>query len=122
MAEKKKAAAKKSNTAEKPAKVKTGKTESTKVSKSFRGKGSRKKTNLLKMYSEMNKMTLDAVDREIMRRFKIIIDTCDEDITKTSLGIILKEPKSVELSSYHESLQPYIKHYLFMLKRTKNAK
>lgn len=81
-----------------------------------------KKINLLKLYSEMNKLSNDAVDKEVIKRFKIIIDTSDEDITKKSLHLILKEPKSVTILDFSDSLQPYIKHYLFLLKRSKRNK
>ncbi|MBP7736100.1 MAG: hypothetical protein KA369_09035 [Spirochaetes bacterium] len=81
-----------------------------------------KKVNLLKLYSEMNKLSNDAVDKEVIKRFKIIIDTIEDDITKKSLLLILKEPKNVTVSDFGDSLQPYIKHYLFLLKRNKRAK
>ncbi len=82
----------------------------------------KKKLNLLKIYSEMNKLSLDAVDREVLKRFKIIIDTCEEDITKVSMNIILKDQKNVSISSFHESIQPYIKHFLFLSKRYQKKK
>ncbi|MBN1497223.1 MAG: hypothetical protein JXA07_10675 [Spirochaetes bacterium] len=81
-----------------------------------------KKINLLKLYSEMNKLSNDAVDKEVIKRFKIIIDTSDEDITKKSLSLILKEPKNVNVADFSDSLQPYIKHYLFLMKRSKRNK
>lgn len=81
-----------------------------------------KKVNLLKLYSEMNKLSNDAVDKEVIKRFKIIIDTIEEDITKKSLLLIIKEPKSVTVTEFHDSLQPYIKHYLFLMKRNKRIK
>jgi hypothetical protein len=81
-----------------------------------------KKVNLLKLYSEMNKLSNDAVDKEVIKRFKIIIDTSEEDITKKSLHLILKEPKSVNIAEFSDSLQPYIKHYLFLSKRSKRIK
>ncbi|MCL1910625.1 MAG: hypothetical protein FWG13_00255 [Leptospirales bacterium] len=80
----------------------------------------KKKTNLLRLYSEMSKLVVDAVDREIVKRFKIIVDTGDDDITKQSLLAILKEPDTINPMLYEERLQPYIKHYLFMLKRKAN--
>jgi hypothetical protein len=76
-----------------------------------------RKNNLLKLCTIMNKIAEDAVDKEIIKRFKILIDTCDEDIAKTKLDIIVKKPETVDLDIFHESLQPYIKHYLFMIKR-----
>ncbi|HPB81540.1 MAG TPA: hypothetical protein PK200_05820 [Spirochaetota bacterium] len=85
-------------------------------------KVTRRKTNLLRLSSEMNKIAQDAVDKEIIRRFRTLIDTCEEDITKSSLTQVLKESKDVEVSSFHESLQPYVKHYLFMLKRSQKIK
>jgi len=91
----------------------------TETHKSAAKKKKKKNTNLLKLHGEMNKMSIDAVDREILRRFKIIIDTNEEDISKMKLQVVLKEPKSIDLKDYHESLQPYIKHYIFMLKRVK---
>lgn len=81
-----------------------------------------KKVNLLKIYSEMNKLSNDAVDKEVIKRFKIIIDTIEEDITKKSLQLVLKDPKSVTISDFSESLQPYIKHYVFLIKRSKRIK
>ncbi len=82
----------------------------------------RKKTNLSKLCAQMGKMSLDAVDKEIIKRFKIIIDTAEEDITRNNLETIFNDPSNVDISSYHESFQPYIKHYLFMLKRSNNRK
>ena len=80
----------------------------------------KKKTNLLRLHAEMIKLIVDAVDREIVKRFKIIVDTGDDDITKQSLLAILKEPDTINPMLYEERLQPYIKHYLFMLKRKAN--
>ncbi len=87
-----------------------------------RGNAKAKKINLLKLYSEMNKLSNDAVDKEVIKRFKIIIETSEEDITKKSLHLILKEPKSVNIADFHDSLQPYIKHYLFLMKRETRPK
>lgn len=87
------------------------------VTKSNRKGRSKRKTNLTRLYTTMNKMSQDAVDKEIVKRFKILIDTADEDITKVSVDEILKTPESVDIQQYHESLQPYIRHYLFMNKR-----
>ena len=78
------------------------------------------KPNLQKLCSEMNKLTTDAVDREIIKRFRIIIDSSPEDLSKNILNAILDGHKEIDISSHSESLQPYIKHYLFMLKRKKN--
>ena len=87
-----------------------------------KSKAKKKKFNLLRIYTEMNKLSADAVDREVIKRFKILIDTGEEDITKVSMNLILKEPKNVNVSSFHESLQPYIKHYLFLYKREHKKK
>ncbi len=87
------------------------------VKKTDRKPTARRKTNLLKLCAEMNKLVSDAVDREIVKRFKIIIDTGDDDISKAGLASILNEPETLDPSGYEERLQPYIKHYLFMLKR-----
>ncbi len=80
---------------------------------------SAKKTSLLKLCAAMNKYVIDAVDKEIVKRFKILIDTIDDDITRQQLDQIMKDPESVELASFHEGLQPYVKHYIFMVKRNK---
>jgi hypothetical protein len=89
-------------------------TSKTRASKSVVKK---KKQNLLKIYGEMSKLSTDAVDREVLKRFKIIIDTCDDDITKALMRLVLKEPKNVTISVFHESVQPYIKHFIFLMKR-----
>jgi len=82
----------------------------------------KKKLNLLKIYSEMNKLTVDAVDKEVLKRFKIIIDTCEEDITKVNMRLVLKDPKNVNIHVFHESVQPYIKHFIFLMKRNQKKK
>ncbi len=84
-----------------------------------KAKKHKKKNNLLKLCTEMGKVAFDAVDKEIIKRFKTLIDTCEEDITKSSLDLVIKHSKDVEVGSFPESLQPYIKHYLFMKKREK---
>lgn len=84
-----------------------------------KGARSKRKSNLLKLCSEMSKHVIDAVDKEVTKRFKTLIDTSEEDITKSSLDHILRYPDEVEISSYKESLQPYVKHYIFMVKRVK---
>lgn len=84
-------------------------------------RASGRKTNLLQLCLEMTKMSADAVDREVCRNFRIIIDACREDITKISLTQLLKDPLSAVPSSFDEAVQPYIKHYVFMSKRKANA-
>ncbi len=85
-----------------------------------KNKGKKKRTNLLKLCSEMSNYVIDANDKEIIRRFKTsITSSTEEDISKTNLDIILKAPKDVEISEFSERIQPYIKHYLFMVKRKK---
>jgi predicted transcriptional regulator len=85
-------------------------------------KKKKKNANLSRLCSEMTSLTVDAVDKEIINRFKTKIDTAEEDITKTSLTTILRDPKNVDLNNFHEGLQPYVKHYLFMAKREKKIK
>lgn len=82
-----------------------------------RSKKHRKKANLLKLYSEMNKYVVDAVDKEVVKRFRILIETSADEITKASLSQVLSRYHDVNVSSYHESIQPYIKHYIYMVKR-----
>lgn len=65
----------------------------------------------------MNKLVADAVDREIIKRFRTIIDTNEEDITKVNLTSLFSDPKSADPATYDERIQPYVKHYLYMLKR-----
>ena len=88
-----------------------------KTSPSTKAKRTKRKTNLLKLSTTMNKLAHDAVDKEVVKRFKTYIDTATEDISKTNLDQILKNSEELELSSFNESLQPYVKHYLFMKKR-----
>ncbi len=83
---------------------------------------STKKTNLLRLFSAMNKFAFEANDKEIIKRFKILIDASDTDLTKTQVDNILKQIPEIDILSYHEGLQPYVKHYLFMAKRTNKEK
>jgi hypothetical protein len=90
--------------------------------KVIKSKASKRKTNLLKLCAEMNRLVADAVDREVVKRFKIIIDTNEEDITKMALTGLLKEPENTIVTSFDERIQPYVKHYVFMLKRKESKK
>lgn len=99
------------------AKIKTKAKSTTKTSTILKKK--KKNANLAKLCSDMSKIAIDAVDKEVIKRFKTMIDTYEDDITKVSLTAIMKDPKSVDLNSYNENIQPYIKHYLFMAKRNK---
>ena len=40
-----------------------------------------------------------------------------EEITKTSMHAVISSPDEIDIKSFHESLQPYVKHYIFMVKR-----
>lgn len=114
------------------------------VVKAARGK--KRNANLLKLYAEMNKLVIDAVDRIITKKFKTLVDTGeyeitkqsllaikslvdkgDYDVTKQDLLAILKEPDTQKADaaassamSYEEGLPTYIRHYLFMHKRKAN--
>lgn len=79
---------------------------------------STRKVNLARLYSAMNKMSDDAVDKEILRRFKILIDSCDQDLTKISVDAVVKDPDNVDIAEFHEGLQPYIRHYIFLVKKS----
>lgn len=83
----------------------------------IKSKTGKRKVNLMKLCTEMNKIAIDAVDKEVIKRFRILIDAAEEDITKTGLHAVLKNWKDVEVTQFHESFHPYIKHYIFMMKR-----
>lgn len=86
-------------------------------------KKAKKKINLLKLCSVMNNYADDANDKEIIKRFKTTItSSVSEDISKTSLMNILKKPEEISTNDFSESIQPYIKHYLFMVNRSLNKK
>ncbi|HON16828.1 MAG TPA: hypothetical protein PKX79_00750 [Spirochaetota bacterium] len=78
---------------------------------------SAKKTNLMKLYNHMNKLSIDAVDNEVLKRFKMLIDACEEDVPKNDIDQLMGDPKGTDTSIFPEGLQPYIKHYVFMTKR-----
>jgi len=81
-----------------------------------------KKTNLTKLYNQMHKMSLDAVDNEVIKRFKILIEASEEDVPKTDVEQLMSDPKNSDSSVFPEGLQPYVRHYIFMSKRQKSQK
>lgn len=81
-----------------------------------------KKTNLLRLYNRMTKLTSDAVDNEIVKRFKILIDASEEDLPKIEIDTVLNDPNNTDTHAFPEGLQPYVKHYIFMVKRDNNMK
>ena len=70
----------------------------------------------------MHKMSVDAVDTEVIKRFKILIDACEEDLPKAIIDSLIIDPKGSDTSVFPEGLQPYVKHFIFMVKRDKNQK
>jgi hypothetical protein len=80
------------------------------------------KPNLKKLLAKMDTMSCDAIDREVVKRFKILIETSNLDIPKTMLDEILKNTKNIDISSIDENIQPYIRHFLLMLKRAAKTK
>ncbi|MFA5518754.1 MAG: hypothetical protein WDA74_05800 [Spirochaetota bacterium] len=89
------------------------------------GKKTRKnarKTNLLRLYNRMTKLTSDAVDNEIVKRFKILIDASEEDLPKIEIDTLLNDHNNIDTHAFPEGLQPYVKHYIFMVKRENNIK
>ena len=80
------------------------------------------KTNLKRLLSAMDTMSVDAIDRETVKRFKVLIETTSSDITKTMLNDLQKNTKNVDISGIDESIQPYIRHFLLMLKRAAKKK
>lgn len=101
-----------------PVKAKTAssKTRTTKSRKNI------KKTNLTRLYNLMHKMSTDAVDNEIMKRFKVLIDACEEDLPKVHIDALISEPKNADTSVFPEGLLPYVKHFIYMVKRDKSNK
>lgn len=93
-----------------------GKKKGTKARKNL------KKTNLLRLYNYMTKLSSDAVDNEIIKRFKILIDASEEDLPKANIDTLLNDHKNADTHSFPEGLQPYVKHYIFMAKRENNMK
>lgn len=105
------------NRADNTKKKETGKIASSKTRPTSKDK--KKKNHLLKLCKEMNNYEIDANDREIIKRFKTSISSSiEDDISRTSLDLLLKKPKEVEINGFSENIQPYIKHYLFMLSRS----
>lgn len=81
-----------------------------------------KKTNLTRLYTHMHKMSIDAVDSEVIKRFKVLIDACEEDLPRVVIDTLINDSKGSDSSVFPEGLQPYVKHYIFMVKREKNQK
>ena len=104
------------STTTKAAKAKTAKAKTTKSRKNI------KKTNLTRLYNQMHKLASDAVDNEIMKRFKVLIDAVEEDLPKTHIDALISEPKSADISVFPEGLLPYVKHFIYMVKRDKVSK
>jgi len=81
----------------------------------------KKKPNLKKLLSKMDAMSSDAIDREVVKHLKNLIETSNLDITKAKLDEILKGSKNIDISGIDETIQPYIRHFLLMLKKASKA-
>ena len=82
----------------------------------------KRKTNLLKLCTAMSKLAVDAVDKEVVKRFRTVIDSAEEDLSKNVINQIINHSEDLELSTISEVFHPYIKHYLFMKKRNSKNK
>lgn len=100
------------------AKSTTSKSKATKQ-RTTKSRKNIKKTNLNRLYNQMHKLASDAVDNEIMKRFKVLIDACEEDLPKIHIDALISEPKSADTSVFPEGLLPYVKHFVYMVKRDK---
>ena len=56
----------------------------------------KRKVNLLKLYELLNDLAKDAVDKEVAKRFKAIIDACEVDIKKTDLVNITRHYEKID--------------------------
>ena len=79
----------------------------------------KRRTHLLRLCTEMNNHAIDANDKEIIKRFKTTITSSEEDISRSALDQIIHRPQEVEMDDFSESVQPYVKHYVFMNARKK---
>jgi len=82
----------------------------------------KRKTNLLKLCTAMNKLAMDAVDKEVVKRFKTVIDSATEDITKSLADQVINNSDELQINIIPEMFHPYVKHFLFMKKRNSKIK
>ena len=65
---------------------------------------------------------MDAVDKEVVKRFKTVIDSATEDITKSLVDQVINNSDELQINVIPEMFHPYVKHFLFMKKRNSKIK
>jgi hypothetical protein len=84
-----------------------------------KGKKSAKKKNLNILLKEMEKLSEEPNDREICKKFKLLIESNVElDIPRQTMSEIIENPENTEDKDIPESILPFIRHYIFMCKRS----
>jgi hypothetical protein len=83
-----------------------------------RGKKNAKKKNLNVLLKEMEKLSEEPNDREICKKFKLLIESNVElDIPRQTMNEIIEDPEGIDDKDIPESIMPFIRHYIFMRKR-----
>jgi len=70
----------------------------------------------------MEKMAIDAVDTEICRKLRELMATNSFQIESTFLESMIRKPESTNIENIPEELQPFFRHYLFMMRRDKRKR
>lgn len=67
--------------------------------------------------AEMEKEAVDAVDSEVCKRFRQMVETEELIVSAADIKSLMQNPEKMDPSSFPEGVVPFLRHYRFMKKR-----
>ena len=74
-----------------------------------------------KLLTAMKKHIQEVNDQEICRRLEILINAEKEDLPSQVVRRLLETPESIDIKEIPEPYTQYVRHYLYMIKRSKRS-
>jgi len=69
----------------------------------------------------MEELSLDAIDKEVCKKFRELLATGSIPVHLSMIHAMLRTPENVSIESVTDELRPFFRHYQFMVSRDKKA-
>jgi len=71
------------------------------------------------LISQMEAMSFDAVDAEVCKRFRQLLDKNEISVNAEPLRAFVANPEDSEIANFPDEIRPFLRHFRFMRKRQK---
>jgi hypothetical protein len=70
-----------------------------------------------KLIGQMEDLSTDAVDAEVCKRFRLLLETNEINVNADVLKKFTANPQDTDLSVFGDDIRPFLRHFRFMHKR-----